>query len=193
MVQIKQMLVSSRALTYPGTNPCNYIVIHETANTSKGAGAYTHARLQRNGFTASWHYSIDDRDIYQSFPDSVKCWHAGGAHNHNSIGIEICVNSDSDFKKAVQNAAELVKHLMKKHNIPQRNVIQHNVTSSWGKDCPHFLRGGSKGVNWSDFNKMVSGSSVVYTPPKKQDRKSTRLNSSHVAISYAVVCLKKKK
>src|SRR5690625_5902706 len=28
-----------------------------------------------------------------------------------------------------------------------------------------------------------------YTP---QDRKSTRLNSSHVAISYAVFCLKKK-
>src|SRR5207253_6823391 len=27
----------------------------------------------------------------------------------------------------------------------------------------------------------------------KQDRKSTRLNSSHVAISYAVFCLKKKK
>src|SRR5690625_6943996 len=27
---------------------------------------------------------------------------------------------------------------------------------------------------------------------KKQDRKSTRLNSSHVAISYAVFCLKKK-
>src|SRR5439155_15407961 len=29
------------------------------------------------------------------------------------------------------------------------------------------------------------------TPPR--DRKSTRLNSSHVAISYAVFCLKKKK
>src|SRR5690625_7084683 len=28
---------------------------------------------------------------------------------------------------------------------------------------------------------------------KGQDRKSTRLNSSHVAISYAVFCLKKKK
>src|SRR5437870_13907816 len=27
----------------------------------------------------------------------------------------------------------------------------------------------------------------------KRDRKSTRLNSSHVAISYAVFCLKKKK
>src|SRR5439155_26233584 len=29
--------------------------------------------------------------------------------------------------------------------------------------------------------------------PAGQDRKSTRLNSSHVAISYAVFCLKKKK
>src|SRR5207249_11919059 len=33
-------------------------------------------------------------------------------------------------------------------------------------------------------------------PPRRrgaQDRKSTRLNSSHVSISYAVFCLKKKK
>src|SRR3989442_10039474 len=29
--------------------------------------------------------------------------------------------------------------------------------------------------------------------PLPQDRKSTRLNSSHVRISYAVFCLKKKK
>src|SRR5439155_22680084 len=29
--------------------------------------------------------------------------------------------------------------------------------------------------------------------PGSRDRKSTRLNSSHVAISYAVFCLKKKK
>src|SRR4249919_2437371 len=30
-------------------------------------------------------------------------------------------------------------------------------------------------------------------PPYVSDRKSTRLNSSHVKISYAVFCLKKKK
>src|SRR5438045_9481706 len=29
--------------------------------------------------------------------------------------------------------------------------------------------------------------------PRKPDRKSTRLNSSHLGISYAVFCLKKKK
>src|SRR5207249_12233638 len=28
--------------------------------------------------------------------------------------------------------------------------------------------------------------------PRRRDRKSTRLNSSHVSISYAVFCLKKK-
>src|SRR5207253_4966785 len=32
-----------------------------------------------------------------------------------------------------------------------------------------------------------------YISARQRDRKSTRLNSSHVAISYAVFCLKKKK
>src|SRR5437868_10456802 len=31
------------------------------------------------------------------------------------------------------------------------------------------------------------------SPGQAKDRKSTRLNSSHVSISYAVFCLKKKK
>src|SRR6266571_4380193 len=31
------------------------------------------------------------------------------------------------------------------------------------------------------------------TRPPRRDRKSTRLNSSHMSISYAVFCLKKKK
>src|SRR5258707_3417302 len=35
---------------------------------------------------------------------------------------------------------------------------------------------------------------IAPTPPKRlRDRKSTRLNSSHANISYAVFCLKKKK
>src|SRR2546426_2380107 len=32
-----------------------------------------------------------------------------------------------------------------------------------------------------------------HRPPRSADRKSTRLNSSHLVISYAVFCLKKKK
>src|SRR5262245_62484819 len=34
---------------------------------------------------------------------------------------------------------------------------------------------------------------VTRGPEAKRDRKSTRLNSSHLGISYAVFCLKKKK
>src|SRR5262245_65071886 len=34
---------------------------------------------------------------------------------------------------------------------------------------------------------------LVATTPAVLDRKSTRLNSSHLGISYAVFCLKKKK
>src|SRR5690625_6759071 len=39
----------------------------------------------------------------------------------------------------------------------------------------------------------ASGVIPMLSCPKSRDRKSTRLNSSHVAISYAVFCLKKKK
>src|SRR5438067_10178081 len=43
----------------------------------------------------------------------------------------------------------------------------------------------------SAFHRRIAGSSFSGTV--KLDRKSTRLNSSHVSISYAVFCLKKKK
>src|SRR3712207_6334284 len=44
--------------------------------------------------------------------------------------------------------------------------------------------------NWN-FNSQYNKSIVLEYNPK--DRKSTRLNSSHANISYAVFCLKKKK
>src|SRR5689334_24068115 len=40
---------------------------------------------------------------------------------------------------------------------------------------------------------LVSGDFVGGTVQVTKDRKSTRLNSSHSSISYAVFCLKKKK
>src|SRR5439155_14518716 len=45
----------------------------------------------------------------------------------------------------------------------------------------------------SSTNRWSSTSQVGQSEPCGEDRKSTRLNSSHVAISYAVFCLKKKK
>src|SRR5690242_21018382 len=42
---------------------------------------------------------------------------------------------------------------------------------------------------WRD---RVGASAGKVVPARLEDRKSTRLNSSHMSISYAVFCLKKK-
>src|SRR5439155_14095341 len=42
----------------------------------------------------------------------------------------------------------------------------------------------------ADWNGLDLLSCCTFVKPEKRDRKSTRLNSSHVAISYAVFCLK---
>src|SRR5688572_32211972 len=53
----------------------------------------------------------------------------------------------------------------------------------------------AKSRRWRLFSARakVKMSEMGDTPVNKGDRKSTRLNSSHSQISYAVFCLKKKK
>src|SRR5205814_6749120 len=41
--------------------------------------------------------------------------------------------------------------------------------------------------------RLMNEAQVFIEREAKEDRKSTRLNSSHLGISYAVLCLKKKK
>src|SRR5207253_11148336 len=55
--------------------------------------------------------------------------------------------------------------------------------------------GGTKIVAINPLGQPVGDAVPGWTarPRPPRDRKSTRLNSSHVAISYAVFCLKKKK
>src|SRR5699024_12277737 len=54
----------------------------------------------------------------------------------------------------------------------------------------HYTRGGLGDVKVKRFLNEVIQEELE--PIRKRDRKSTRLNSSHVSISYAVFCLKKK-
>src|SRR5438309_7076045 len=49
--------------------------------------------------------------------------------------------------------------------------------SRWPSPCP---------------GRVAPGAADYRAPEQAQDRKSTRLNSSHSSISYAVFCLKKK-
>src|SRR5690554_7635024 len=56
----------------------------------------------------------------------------------------------------------------------------------------HFGWPSALGV-WSLTAAVAAAIWIVVLLQKNEDRKSTRLNSSHVRISYAVFCLKKKK
>src|SRR5437588_7312293 len=51
----------------------------------------------------------------------------------------------------------------------------------------------SAGGNLSSIVTMARRHAVGTVMDRAEDRKSTRLNSSHTVISYAVFCLKKKK
>src|SRR5437762_7743496 len=54
-------------------------------------------------------------------------------------------------------------------------------------------RGGAKRVRGAKHDALSFLAKPVCELPDAGDRKSTRLNSSHRCISYAVFCLKKKK
>ncbi len=132
-----------------GVNSMEYITIHETGNYAIGADAGAHASyLKTTSEKVSWHYSVDQDNAVRHIPDNEVAWHAGNAQgNSRSIGIEICVNADGNFNRAVENAAELVRYLMELHNIPIERVVQHNHWN--GKNCPANLRLGG----WSEFIK----------------------------------------
>src|SRR5438034_2535479 len=49
------------------------------------------------------------------------------------------------------------------------------------------------GYDWTPDGRTIVFDGLQDTTWDRQDRKSTRLNSSHTVISYAVFCLKKKK
>lgn len=169
MVAIRQQLVTGgNRRVNAGTNPVSSITIHETGNPGRGANAAAHGNLQsRAGMGAiSWHYTVDDREIVQSYEDTARCRHAGtDAGNNTSLSIEICVNSDGNFDKAVDRAAQLTAAKMKQHGVPLSAVRQHN--SWWGKDCPQRLRANGN-AGWNRFTALVRqhlGENVVISPP----------------------------
>lgn len=132
-----------------------YIVIHDTGNPNKGADADAHYKLfDREDRGASAHYFVDDKQILRVVRDVEKSWHCGDGHgkygitNENSIGIEMCINSDGDSNKTYKNTIDLVKYLMNKHNIPIDRVVRHYDASR--KSCPDTW----KQNNWEKWDKF---------------------------------------
>ncbi|EPB8155499.1 N-acetylmuramoyl-L-alanine amidase [Clostridium perfringens] len=135
--------LSTTNVTLNANNP-KYIIIHETDNTSSGAGAETHCKAQANGNIgkASVHYYVDCTGVYQAVEHKHATWNCGdgnnryGINNKNTISIEICVNSDSDYNKAVDNAVEIVRYL-KNGYYSNCQVVRHYDASR--KNCPRRI------------------------------------------------------
>ena len=134
------------------------ITIHETANTSEGADAEAHSDyLSTTSDEVSWHYTVDDHQIYHHLPDDEVGWHAGdkltaGGGNQCGIGVEICVNDDGDYDRAVDNAAKLTAYLLDYYGLGIENIKQHHDFME--KNCPQIMRdtGG-----WEAFLQKVVG------------------------------------
>ena len=126
----------------PGTSlTVSDLTVHETANTNVGANAAMHARYVKGDDAqnrqVSWHYTVDDTEIYQHLPTVEVGWHAGSTGNHQSIGIEICVNQDGNFNLARANAVKLVQLLMQQENVALSRIVTHQHWT--GKNCPANL------------------------------------------------------
>ena len=134
-----------------------YIVIHDTGNKNTDAGAQRHFDYFNGGNRgASADFFVDDKQIVRA-NDYIAyyTWHCGdgkgkyGITNENSIGIEICVNADGDYKKAVKNTIALTKQLMAELDITAKNVVRHYDASR--KNCPASMTE----TDWADFKERL--------------------------------------
>ena len=149
--------LSTTNVTLNANNP-KYIIIHETDNTDRGAGAERHCKAQSNGNLgeASVHYYVDDTGVYQAVEHKHATWNCGdgnnryGINNKNTISIEICVNPDSDYNKAVDNAVELVRYL-KNGYYSNCKVVRHYDASR--KNCPRRILANGY---WNTFLERVN-------------------------------------
>lgn len=138
-----------------------YIVVHDTANTDSGADSNRHYQFFNSGNRdSSADFFVDDQqalqvnDYYHYYT-----WHCGdgsGPHtitNQNSIGVEICINQDGNYNKAVDNAVELVKQLMQELNVDAAHVVRHYDAS--GKPCPGTMQE-ADWKKWESFHKRLT-------------------------------------
>ena len=136
-----------------------YLVIHDTGNDSKSADTMAHYRYFNGGNrNASAHYFVDDKQVVQLVGDSLSAWHVGdgkgryGITNANSLGIEMCINSDGNYAKMYYHTVELAKNIMQKFNIPIERVVRHYDASR--KSCPNHMRK-SGWQAWAQFKRDI--------------------------------------
>src|SRR5947209_13217132 len=114
----------------------------------------------------------------------------------------LIVMNASAGKGEIDNVVRVVESLgFRAHVMPGANRTAIGITGNQGAvDLSHFenLPGVSEAIRVTKPYKLITldlrpERTIVDLDDGARDRKSTRLNSSHANISYAVFCLKKKK
>ena len=149
-----------------GGTPIRYIVVHDTGNPSRGANATAHYNYFNGGDrSSSADFFVDDtqvlcvNDYYKFYT-----WHCGDGHgkygitNRNSVGIEFCINVDSDRDKTLERTAQLVRELMQELNIPIDRVVRHYDASR--KNCPQSMSGNGW-AQWYKFKEKLKGEDLT--------------------------------
>ena len=149
-----------------GGTPIRYIVVHDTGNPSRGANATAHYNYFNGGDrSSSADFFVDDtqvlcvNDYYKYYT-----WHCGDGHgkygitNRNSVGIEFCINVDSDRDKTLARTAQLVRELMQELNIPIERVVRHYDASR--KNCPQSMSGNGW-AQWYKFKEKLKGEDLT--------------------------------
>lgn len=164
-MQITETILS-RNYDKTGILTPRYIILHETANTRKGADARAHYAYwnRDDSARASAHFVVDDTEILNLVPLNRPAWHIGdgGAgnpvNNRNAVGIEICVNADGDYDRAVKNAILLTRKLMRELQIPAANVRRHYDVS--GKNCPARML--AEPERWNRLKESLRADPLVF-------------------------------
>src|SRR5690625_6616843 len=96
------------------------------------------------------------------------------------------------MKHGIQSQKVVTEVIKRKPNVRWLFLTLSVKNVYDGKELSESLSAISKGFNRMMKYKKVDKNLVGFMRATEiTDRKSTRLNSSHVAISYAVFCLKK--
>lgn len=194
-MKINTSLISNNN-SYAGQVP-KYIVIHNTDNYAAGADAHAHAKAQHDGNFSGYsaHVFVDDKGAYQALPYNRGAWHVGVNYggrlfgvcsNHNSIGIEMCVQSGYNYEKAFQNTVNVCKQLMKQYGIDADHVLQHYDVCA--KNCPSAIR--AKG-DWNRFKQLIGSSETVTVEKYYRTRKTWEDSKSQIGAYKSLENAKK--
>src|SRR5690625_180439 len=103
--------------------------------------------------------------------------------------IQVAVNLDGTGRHDLNSGVPFLDHML--HQIARHGVIDLKVYCDGDTHIDDHHSVEDIGIALGQaFAQAIGDKSGIRR--YGQDRKSTRLNSSHVAISYAVFCLKKK-